>query len=72
MPVTAEWVKVLRNVNIASLATKIAGLFVWTDVLSRILLKKSQNVRFDFKILPHDWFWDFLVYQLQYTEFHKI
>ena len=40
--VTAEDVKIYRNVNIASYATGIPGLIIWLLLLVRILLKKAK------------------------------
>ncbi len=38
----AEWVRVYKNVNIASLAANAPGLLIWLGVLGRILIKKVK------------------------------
>jgi hypothetical protein len=43
MPVvTAEEVKVSRNINIASLVTNVPGLAIWIGVLARIIITKAK------------------------------
>ena len=42
MTVTAELVRVMKNVDIASLVTNALGLTVWIGVLARIIINKAE------------------------------
>jgi hypothetical protein len=42
MEFTAEWVRVMRNISIVSLVFNVPGLFIWSGVLARILIKRTK------------------------------
>ncbi len=70
----SENVKVYRNVNIASLATNVPGLLIWSGVLARILIKKVKlwGLVFICCLMITCQIAYIVMFQVQYTYFHKI
>lgn len=70
----AKMVRAKRNVNIASLATNIPGLLIWLGVLGRILIKKVKlwGLVLICCLMITCQIAYIVMYQVQYTFFHKI
>jgi hypothetical protein len=70
----AEWVRVWRNVNIASLAANVPGLLIWLGVLGRILIKRVKlwGLVLICCLMITCQFAYIVLYQVQYSCLHKI
>ena len=74
MSESVELVRACRNVNIASLAANVPGLFIWLGVLGRILIKKVKlwGLVLICCLMITCQIAYIVFFQVQYIEYHKI